>query len=231
EICDESYCSGASLKETEAWQNHLLSVAEATMRKLPRWQLLAVNYVNEYMLVKEPHSAVSVLNFHYSYLPVVVPLNWSLNKPICFDETSAGHQVLERRREAWAFMLSGGAVYNNLDPSFATDDPTGSGRIKQPDGRFDGRVLRKQLRVLHEFMDSLDFIHMQPDRNAVAIPPHPGRCYALVKPGESIAVYVHSPRKEPRAGALLDLPRGRWRAEWLHPATGEWEPTGIIDHR
>ena len=65
-------------------------------------------------------------------------------------------------------------MYNNLDPSFATDDPTGSGKIQQPDGRFDGRALRKQLRILREFMESLDFIHMQPDRSAVAIPPHPG---------------------------------------------------------
>jgi hypothetical protein len=230
EICDEPYCSGASPKETEAWQNHLLEVADETMRKLPRRQLLAVNYANEYTLVKEPHPAVSVLNFHYAYPPAVVPLNWSLNKPICFDETSGGHNALERRREAWAFLLSGGAVYNNLDPSFATDDPTGSGKVQQPDGRFDGRPLRRQLRILREFMESLDFIHMQPDRSAVAIPPHPGGCYALLKPGESVAVYVHSPRKEPRAGVLLDLTRGRWRVDWLHPATGEWEPTRVIDH-
>src|SRR5262249_33428373 len=82
-----------------------------------------------------------------------------------------GHKTFERRREAWAFLLSGGAVYNNLDPSFATDDPTGSGQIQQPDGCFDGRELRKQLHILHTFMDSLDFVRMQPDRNAAAIPP------------------------------------------------------------
>lgn len=127
-------------------------------------------------------------------------------------------------------MLSGGAVYNNLDPSFATDDPTGSGRVEQPDGRFDGRPLRQQLRILHDFVDSLDFIHMRPDRNAAAIPPHPGAIYTLVKPGESVAAYVISPRKEPRAGVLLDLPKGRWRAEWLHPATGEWTEPQFIDH-
>src|SRR5262249_9343306 len=105
------------------------------------------------------------------------------------------------------------------------------GKVQQADGRFDGRELRKQLRTLREFMGSLDFIHMQPDRSAVAIPPHPGGCYALVKPGESVAVYVYSPRKEPQAGVLLDLPKGRWRADWLHPATGEWEPTQNIEHR
>jgi hypothetical protein len=230
ELCDEPYCSGATPKETGAWQDHLLDVAAATMRKLPRRQLIAVNYANEYALVHDPHPAVSVLNFHYSYPPAVVPLNWPLNKPICFDETAGGHKALERRREAWAFMLSGGAVYNNLDPSFATDDPTGSGSVQQPDGRFDGRALRKQLRTLHMFMDSLDFVQMQPDRNAVAIPPHPGACYALLKPAETVAVYVYSPRREPRAGVLLDLPKGRWCAEWLHPATGEWEPPHIIDH-
>ena len=82
------------------------------MRKLPRQQLLAVNYANVYTLVEKTHPAVSVLNFHYSYPPAVVPLNWRLNKPICFDETSGsgGINLLERRREAWAFLLSGGAV-------------------------------------------------------------------------------------------------------------------------
>jgi hypothetical protein len=171
-----------------------------------------------------------VLNFHYSFPPAVVPLNWLLNKPICFDETSGGQMVLERRREAWAFMLSGGAVYNNLDPSFATDDPTGSGRIQQSDGRFDGRALRKQLRILREFMEGLDFVRMEPIPGEIAIPPHPGRCYGLSKPGESVAVYIHSPRKEPKAGLLLDLPKGRWRVEWLHPATGERETPQVIDH-
>ena len=190
----------------------------------------SVNYANEYSVVRNPHPAVSVLNFHYCSPPAVVPLNWSLNRPICFDESGSGHRTLERRREAWAFLLSGGAVYNNLDPSFATDDPTGSGRIEQPDGRFDGRELRRQLRQLREFMESLDFIHMQPDRSAVAIPPHPGGCYALVKPGESVAAYIYSPRTEPRAGLLLDLPAARWQAEWLYPATGEWVPAQVIDH-
>src|SRR4029453_10984197 len=145
----------------------------------------AANSRNGYPVVQKPPPAVSVLNFHYAYPPAVVPLNWSLSKPICFDESSGGDRVLDRRREAWAFMLSGGAVYNNLDPSFATDDPTGSGKVQQPDGRFDGRPLRKQLRILREFVESLDFISMHADRSAVAIPPHPGGCYALLKPGES----------------------------------------------
>lgn len=230
ELCDEPYCSGASPKETAAWQNHLLDVAAETMAALPQRQLLAVNYANVYSVVVDPHPAVSILNFHYAFPPAVVPLNWGLNRPICFDESGSGHRMNERRREAWAFLLSGGAVYNNLDPSFATDDPTGSGQVEQPDGRFDGRELRRQLRILHDFMDSLDFIHMEPDRNAVAIPPHPGACYALVNPGEAVAAYIHSPRTEPRAGLLADLPAGRWRADWLNPATGEWSPPCLIDH-
>jgi len=79
-------------------------------------------------------------------------------------------------------------------------------------------------------MESLDFVHLRPDRNAAAIPPHPGACYALVNPDETVAVYVTSPRKELRSQVLLDLPKGNWRADWLHPATGEWEPPQFIEH-
>src|SRR4029078_13364384 len=65
ELCDEPYCSGASPMETGAWQNRLLDVADETMQALPNRQLLAVNYANEYSVVRKPHPAVSVLNFHY----------------------------------------------------------------------------------------------------------------------------------------------------------------------
>ena len=210
EICDEPYCSGASPQETEAWQNHLLDVADATMRKLPRRQLLAVNYANEYTLVKEPHPAVSVLNFHYSYPPAVVPLNWLAQQTdLLRRNRRSGDRVCSNGgARPGPSCSAAGAVYNNLDPSFATDDPTGSGKIQQPDGRFDGRALRKQLRILREFMESLDFIHMQPDRSAVAIPPHPGACYALVKPGETVAVYVNSPRKELRCAGAAGFAQG-----------------------
>ena len=43
EICDEPYCSGASPKETDAWQNHLLDVAAATMRDLPSRRAAALS--------------------------------------------------------------------------------------------------------------------------------------------------------------------------------------------
>ena len=102
------------------------------MRKLAHRQLLAVNYANDYTLVKEPHPAVSVLNFHYSFPPAVVPLNWSLNKPICFDETSGGDMVLERRREAWAFLLSGGRCIITLIPALPPTTPPAAAKFSSP---------------------------------------------------------------------------------------------------
>jgi hypothetical protein len=57
---------------------------------------------------------------------------------------------------------------------------------RQPSNCVLGHQVHESLAILREFIESLDFIHMQPDRSAVAIPPHPGGCYALLKPGESV---------------------------------------------
>src|SRR6185503_1375633 len=99
------------------------------------------------------HPAVDWINFHYSDPPAAAPMNAHLRRPLGFDETP-GRDVRApaRRAEAWAWLFSGGALYNNLDPSFATDDATGSGKIKQEDGVLDGREMRAQFRILLDFM-------------------------------------------------------------------------------
>ena len=221
EICDEPYLSGASPAETEAWQNRMLDAFDAARRALPHRQLVAVNPANLYAKVEKVHPAVDWLNFHYCSPPAAVSMNYQLRKPIGFDETpgNQGTNALPRRREAWAWMLSGGALYNNLDPSFATDDATGSGRVKQPDGTFDGRVVRAQLQVLRDFMGSLDLARMQPSETFLQHRPQtPKVGYVLAAPGHQYAVYV--PRGGRLARFMADLPPGRWRAEWIAPQDG-----------
>jgi hypothetical protein len=126
---------------------------------------------------------------------------------------------LERRREAWAWLFSGGALYNNLDPSFAIDDPTGSGKVKQHDGTFDGRPVRAQLKILRDFMASLDLVRLRPTETFLQHHPQsPKIGYVLAAPGRQYAVYI------PRGGRLArfraDLPAGEWRAEWIAPQDG-----------
>ena len=220
-MCDEPYFSGASPAETTAWQNHLIDTFVATERKLPKKHLIAVNFANGYLAVEQPHPAISVFNFHYCAPPAAVPLNWHFNKPIVFDETAgnAGHKALDRRREAWAFMLSGGAGYDNLDPSFATDDPTGSGKVVQADGRYDCRDVRAQLGVLKNFMESLDFVHSRPNQLRLRPWPHSASeaFYVLEQPGKVYAVYFRGGDPQRRTKFAMDLPAGRWQAEWVTP--------------
>ena len=221
EICDEPYLSGASPAETEAWQNRMLDAFDAVRRKLPNRQLVAINPANLYARVDTVHPAVDWVNFHYCSPPAAAPMTYGLNKPLGFDETpgNQGANALARRREAWAWMFSGGALYNNLDPSFATDDPTGSGRVKQHDGTFDGRAVRAQLEVLRDFMSSLDLVQMRPTETFLQHRPQTAKIgYTLAAAGRQYAVYV------PRAGRLArfmaDLPAGHWRAEWIAPQDG-----------
>jgi hypothetical protein len=230
EICDEPYLSGASPAETEAWQNRLLDAFAAARRALPHRQLVAVNPANLYAKVEAVHPAVDWLNFHYCSPPAAAPMNYQLNKPLGFDETmgNRGTQSLPRRTEAWAWMFSGGALYNNLDPSFATDDATGSGRVKQHDGTFDGREVRTQLKILLDFMRSLDLVHLRPTERLLQI--RGGKpAYALAAPGRQYAVYFPRGARSP-ADCVFDLPVGVWRVEWISPTDGRMEVGQPIHH-
>jgi hypothetical protein len=174
-----------------------------------------------------PNPAVSVFNFHYAFPPTAVPLNYRWNKAIAFDETHEGTVTRDRRREAWAFILSGGAVYNNLDWSFALDDPTGTGKVEQPGGRYNGEELRKQLRVLKHFIESFDFIRMFPNSRIVQGVPAGATAYALVQPGAAYAVYVLDGKQSTFS---LDVGSGKYRAEWLNPQTGAIDKTQELRH-
>ena len=229
EICDEPYLSGASPAETEAWQNRMLDVFDATRRTLPNRQLVAINPANLYARLERVHPAVDWVNFHYCDPPAAAPMNAHLRRPIGFDETpgkdvrAPGH-----RAEAWAWLFSGGGLYNNLDPSFATDDATGRGRIQQEDGAFDGREMRAQFGILLEFMHGLDLARMRPTERLLQV--RGGKApYALASPGRQYAVYFPRGARSP-ADCMFDLPAGEWRVEWVTPADGRSEPGPTLNH-
>ena len=227
EICDEPYISHADQKLTDDWQNHLVATLLETEAGLPNKHMIAWNYANFSAEVINPNPAVSVFNFHYAFPPTAVPLNYRWNKAIAFDETHEGTVTRDRRREAWAFILSGGAVYNNLDWSFALDDPTGSGKVEQPGGRYNGVELRKQLRTLKDFIHSLDFISMIPNDSIVRGVPPGATAYALVESGRVYAVYIMAGEK---LNLAMEVGAGRYRAEWLNPRTGAIDKTEDLQH-
>ena len=68
-----------------------------------------------------------IMNFHYVW-PEAVWLNYGWNRPVNFDESGfAGSDDETYLRQAWQFMLAGGAIFNNLDYSFYVGKEDGTG--------------------------------------------------------------------------------------------------------
>jgi hypothetical protein len=214
EICHECYRSDGRATE---WQNHLIETLVRTEAGLPNKHLVAWNYGEVSAHVTNPNPAVSVFNLHYAFPPTAVALNYRFNKAVAFDQTSDDTSSTDRRRQAWAFLLSGGAVYSDLDWLFTPDDPAGSG----------GEEIRSQLKILKDFMHSFDLIRMRPTNALVKGAPEGAAAYALVSPGAAYAVYVMNGHE---ARLSLEIGAGRYRAEWINPRTGTLEKAQDLSH-
>jgi hypothetical protein len=164
EICNEPYFGGV----TTEWQHRIADVITETEKGLGRKHLISQNIANNKAHIENPHPEVSIFNFHYASPPDTVGMNYHLNKVIGDNETGfAGTNDFPYRREAWDFILAGGALFNNLDYSFTADqeDGTFGYPAKQPGGG--NAVFRRQMRHLKDFINSLDFIRMRPETNFV----------------------------------------------------------------
>ena len=226
EICNEPYFGGVALD----WQRRIARVIVETESKLggPR-HMIAQNIANGSAKIMDPDPAVSLFNFHYATPPDVIALNAGLKKAIGDDETGfRGTGDLAYRTEAWEFLLAGGSAFSNLDYSFTVAHPDGTAPVKPPTPGGGGPAFRQQLTILRDFVSGFDFIHMAPDRAVIkgGIPDQ-ARAQVLVLPGRAYAVYLSSGT---HADLVLDLPAGRFRAEWVNPRSGAVEKSQAIDH-
>jgi hypothetical protein len=224
EICNECYFSGAAVRETSAWVRHIAATLAAAEAKLPMRHVIAENVANGYASVEEPDPAVSIWNFHYASPPSAIPVNWGLKKPISFDETANGCISLDRRREAWAFVLSGGAAYDNLDPSFKTDDAGASGSPECQQTRY-------ELSTLARFISGLNLRRMRPAREQLREwPLFSSEAYMLEDPENTWAIYLKGGANTRISTLLLDVSPGRFQAEWLNPRTADASAQPAFDH-
>jgi hypothetical protein len=217
EICNEPYFGGVTLE----WQRRIAKVIVDAEAGLPRerWHLIAQNIANGSEKIAAPDPFVSVFNFHYANPPDAVPQNYGLNKAIGFDETGfKGVKDTPYRTDAWEFMLAGGAVYNNLDYSFTVAHPDGTEAVTKPTPGGGGPALRRQLRTLAEFMNSVPFVGMALDSESLRPMPSDGVLIrALSAPGRAYAAYLRGGKA---TSLVATLPRGQYRARWLIPETG-----------
>jgi hypothetical protein len=235
EICNEPYFGGV----TRAWNDHMAAVLREAEKDLPTPHLIAQNISNGSTKINEPNPQVSIFNFHYSTPPNSVALNAKLNRAIGDDETGfRGSGDLPYRTEGWDFLLAGGAVYSNLDYSFSCKHPDGSAKVTTSPGG-GGPALRKQLQILKEFMDGLDFVSMRPDNRIIqgghmtaplaGDPPEAkATARALAAPGQAYAIYVHGGTQ---ATLELEMPAGKYRAEWINTKTGAVDKAEDFEHK
>jgi hypothetical protein len=218
EICNEPYFGGVTLP----WQHYIANVIVDAERFLKHKHLITQNIANGRKIIESPHPAVSVFNFHYASPPDTVAMNYALRKVIGENETGfKGTNDTHYRMEAWEFLLAGGALYNNLDYSFTVghEDGTFVYPAQQPGGGNPG--FRQQMKFLKSFIHSFNFVRMKPDTSFVKGGlPVKTRRQALAESGKQYAAYFKAATNSSLTGTLtLDLPVGKYRAEWFDPLT------------
>jgi Cellulase (glycosyl hydrolase family 5) len=234
EICNEPYFGGVTME----WQRRIADVITDAQKDFPHKFLISQNIANGSQKIINPHPAVSIFNFHYATPPDAVALNYAFNKVVGDNETGfRGTADNPYRMEAWDFIIAGGALYNNLDYSFTVEHPDGTWAelpATMPGGG--GQALRRQLKILKDFISGFDFIRMKPD-NGVIVSGVPGTltARALVERGKAYAIYVRilplpkqssagsSEESTIHAGPVLglELPPGCYSAEWIDTKSGD----------
>lgn len=225
EVCNEPYFGGVTME----WQHHIVDTIVDAEKDFPFQHLISMNIANGAARVESPHPAVSIFNFHYCVPPEAVAQNYHLNRVIGENETGfRGKEDVTYRTEGWNFIIAGGGLYNNLDYSFTPPHPDGSFLdYSSPGGG--SPTLRRQLRILKDFMESLDFVKMVPANEVVqggtitvplagAPASAQATVRALVEKGRQYALYIHGGCW---AELQVELPAGSYRAEWVDTKTGE----------
>lgn len=214
EVCNEPYERGGMHPD---WQPRIIAAIREAEQSLPVRHLISLNYAGGSAKIAQPHPEVSLYNFHAAK-PEAVTLNYGLGKAIGHNETGGSKRDdATYRIEGWEFILAGGALFSHLDFSFATAHPRGT--LLDHRGPGGGSpALRKQLRVLREFIHSFALRQMKPENSVIraGVPPN-GRAWALVEPGRAYAIYLvgRGPTE-----LSVELPAGAFRAEWIKTLDG-----------
>jgi hypothetical protein len=129
------------------------------------------------------------------------------------DRVAAPETDAVYRRQAWEFLMAGGGIFSMLDYSFAVGHEDGTLANTAPGGG--SPALRRQLRVLKDFLNGFDLPALRPCPGLVET--SPGAFARALGTGTARGVYV---RGDGRTVLGLDLPKGAWREEWIDTKTG-----------
>jgi hypothetical protein len=207
------------------WQARVAEWISTEESGLAAKHLIAENYSNFRFPVRSLLPGVSIVNFHYAYAEAAL-WNEGLEQAIACDETGfLGRDDAAYRRQAWNFLLSGGAAFDALDYSFSPGHEDGSDAA--PNGPGGGSAaLRKQLGVVGKFLNGFALGELHPDHQVVK---HAAGAVARVlsSPGRQYALYLDG--RGP-ARLTLGLPKGRYSGEWVDVISGETVRAESFEH-
>jgi hypothetical protein len=168
--------------------------------------------------------------------------DYAARKPIVDVESDYyGHSLVRSpyaadavRLEGWWFLLGGGAGVINLNGEYHRGQEEGGADTRE-------RIV-PQRRILREFVESFDLAGLSRFEGVKDVPAG-ALASALAEPGKQYALYLFHAREEEEWGAhfvpspgrhrdsvaLGEVPRGRYRLEWLAPATGQIVGREAID--
>ncbi len=208
------------------WQRTVAAWIRSEEAGLAGKHVVAWNVCNFLHSLKEVLAGADVVNFHYAY-PEAALWNTGLRVPIGYDETGfAGRADATYRREAWRFLLAGGGAFNHLDYSFSVGHEDGRDvQEKSPGG---GSVaLRRQFRVVSEFLHGLPFLRMKADQTTVRHAPGV-EWAAFSAAGEAYAVYLNG---QGPAELTLQMGAGQYSMEWVSTRDGKVIEMKALAHR
>jgi hypothetical protein len=243
EVCNEPYFG--DLEALESWEENMTNFIAGTENVLQQKHLISQNIQNGSLKVVNPNTAVSIFNFHYAKPPVTVEMNYGLNKPVGDNETGFnGIEDVKYRTEAWDFLTAGGALFNNLDYSFTSENEDGSFVVVpgQPGGG--GATLRNQLKILNTIFGELDFIRMKPSNHLLNNPPDGNATMRiLAEESEQYLLYLNNSKADKGINSesnrnnritfeiSIELPAGDYKGEWIDTESGLRTPFSLRNNK
>jgi Ca2+-binding RTX toxin-like protein len=227
ELCNEPYVAAYAAGD---WQRQISSTIRTTESALPNQHLVTQNIGNgaqPKLTSIDPN--VDVFQYHYIE-PSTIYNNYSIAKPIGNNETGFDGVAIDTyRHQGWETMLSGAALYSNLDYSFAAggwEDGTYAFPSTTPGSG--GAVLRQQLGQLKSFMNSIPFHEMSANNGIIKGGiPNGIAARAFAKTGNAYALYF---RGGTQVKPIIDMPAGLYQAEWVNTKTGVIDRTTGFNH-
>jgi hypothetical protein len=227
ELINEPY-SISDGTDYDQWQQHMAQVIRDCEPTASKRHLIARNFNNDSQLLFDLDRNISILNFHYAS-PCAVYGNYHLRKVVSFDETGfSGKDMAIYRHQAWEFMLSGGSVFSHLDYSFTIAHPDGTHVVDESTPGAGSHYLRKQFKILKDFLESVPFWEMTPSKHLQPGFRHRHLAHIMACEGSAYIGYLNTPLEG--RGLQLFLREGTYRAEWINPADGATLTVDLFHH-